>query len=77
MKFILVLLVFVLSAADPCLCWDQAELDLFDLVEEIGENFYDVLHVEEVSEIIWQLGDNNRSFLRPGPPGRAHHSVSV
>lgn len=42
----------LLCTADWCVCWDQAELDLFDLVEEVGENFYDVLHVEQVSVII-------------------------
>ena len=44
-----VLLLSLLCRLDPCACWDQAELDLFDLVEEIGENFYDVLHVDQVS----------------------------
>ncbi len=31
-------------------CWDQEELDLFDLVEEIGEEtiFYDILGVNQV-----------------------------
>lgn len=47
LKSCLVLLTLLYSA-DRCVCWDQAELDLFDLVEEIGENFYDVLHVEQV-----------------------------
>ena len=28
--------------------WDQEELDMFDLVEEINENFYDVLGVLQV-----------------------------
>lgn len=30
------------------LSWEQDELDLFDLIEEVGENFYEVLHVKEV-----------------------------
>ena len=38
------------------MCWDQAELDLFDLVEEIGENFYDVLHVDQVSRLAERAG---------------------
>ena len=38
----------LLLTVDRCRGWDQAELDLFDLVEEVGENFYDVLHVEQV-----------------------------
>lgn len=38
----------LLCSIERCRGWDQAELDLFDLVEEVGENFYDVLHVEQV-----------------------------
>lgn len=47
-KFVLVALA-ILCIPDRCHGWDQAELDLFDLVEEVGENFYDILHVEQVS----------------------------
>lgn len=28
--------------------WDQEQLEIFDLVEEINENFYTVLNVEQV-----------------------------
>lgn len=28
--------------------WDNEELELFDLVEEVNANFYDVLGVEQV-----------------------------
>ena len=31
-----------------CLAWDNAELELFDLVEEVNANFYDVLGVGQV-----------------------------
>lgn len=30
------------------ICWSQAELDMFDLVEEIGDSFYNILQVEKV-----------------------------
>lgn len=30
-------------------CFQSFELDLFDLVEEIGQNFYDVFGVDPVS----------------------------
>lgn len=33
----------------PCMCWEQEELDLFDLVEEIGENFYELMQLDRVS----------------------------
>jgi hypothetical protein len=59
-KFVLVALAFILCTPDPCRGWDQAELDLFDLVEEVGENFYNILHVEQVSEI-------RSEFLIAGP----------
>ena len=42
------LVLAILCTPDLCYGWDQAELDLFDLVEEVGENFYDILHVEQV-----------------------------
>ena len=43
------LAVFVLCAVvTRCLCWDQTELDLFDLVEDIGENFYDIMQLDQV-----------------------------
>ncbi len=31
-------------------CWDQEELDVFDLVEEIGleDNFYEIMGVDQV-----------------------------
>ena len=41
-------LALFLGSVQVCLSWDQDELDLFDLVEEVGESFYEVLHVKEV-----------------------------
>lgn len=32
------------------IAWDSDHLELFDLVEEIGSNFYEVLGVDEVSD---------------------------
>lgn len=45
---------FLSLAVIPCCCWTQGELDLFDLVEEvgIGENFYDLMHIDKVQ--FWQ-----------------------
>ncbi len=31
-------------------CWESYELDLFDLVEEINQNFYEYFDVSPVSE---------------------------
>ena len=42
--------VFILiSTASVGNCWESYELDLFDLIEEVGENFYDVFGVSPVS----------------------------
>lgn len=32
--------------------WDQEELEIFDLVEEINENFYTILKVQQVIEYL-------------------------
>lgn len=29
-------------------CWESYELDLFDLVEEVGQNFYEVFGLNQV-----------------------------
>lgn len=39
--------VFVASV-DFVSAWDQEEFEIFDLVEEINQNFYTVLKVEQV-----------------------------
>ena len=44
----LLLILLLVNAIRQCSCWDHEELDLFDLVEDIGQNFYEVLQVEEV-----------------------------
>ena len=46
----LLLLLSAFLAASPCSCWTQDELDLFDLVEEIGleQDFYSLLQIEKV-----------------------------
>ncbi len=31
-------------------CWENYELDLFDLVEDVNENFYDFFNVKQVNE---------------------------
>ena len=53
-------LVF-LQIIGQCVSWDQVELDLFDLVEEIGENFYDVMQLNQV----WEGSELNDSEVIP------------
>lgn len=43
------LTIFALSV-DNVSAWDQDELEIFDLVEEINQNFYTVLKVDQVSK---------------------------
>lgn len=43
-------LILVVISVDIASAWDQDELDIFDLVEEINENFYTVLKVQQVIE---------------------------
>ena len=44
--FLLLLIVSVNIVS----AWDQDDLDIFDLVEEINDNFYNVLKVQQVIE---------------------------
>ncbi|ROT68300.1 putative dnaJ-like subfamily C member 1-like [Penaeus vannamei] len=48
MARLLTLLALVLVVwALPGHCWDSEEMELFDLVEEVGENFYEVLGISQ------------------------------
>lgn len=41
-------LAFVALFVDNVSAWDQDELEIFDLVEEINQNFYSILKVDQV-----------------------------
>jgi hypothetical protein len=43
------LISILLAGLELSNCWESYELDLFDLVEEIGENFYNVFGLPKVS----------------------------
>lgn len=45
--YALIALAF-LSLVSSAYAWDTEEMEIFDLVEEIGENFYDALGVQQV-----------------------------
>ena len=34
-------------------CWESYELDLFDLVEEVGQNFYEFFGISQVEYSKW------------------------
>lgn len=40
--------LIILSRVFPGKGWTQEELDLFDLVEEVGQNFYDLMQIDQV-----------------------------
>lgn len=46
------LLAVFVASVDFVAAWDQEEFEIFDLVEEINQNFYNVLKVEQVSPFI-------------------------
>ena len=50
----LLLLCFAFNAFKVVKCWDQIDLELFDLVDEIKDNFYGILGVEQVN-IVYHL----------------------
>ena len=55
-------LSLLLSAIGGCWCWNQEQLDLFDLVENIGQSFYEILQVEEVNiDIVVDRGVDTNS----------------
>lgn len=41
------LMAVLVVAASPSLAWDSAELEMFDLVEEINQNFYEVMGIAQ------------------------------
>lgn len=47
LKCLSILLLLAVSANNVS-AWDQEELEIFDLVEEINENFYTILKVQQV-----------------------------
>lgn len=50
MKLVYVLTWTILS--HTAFSWDTDDLELFDLVEEVNRNFYDVLGVPSVSDLL-------------------------
>ena len=47
--FLFVKFLVLLHLTTDVLGWNNDDLELFDLVEEVNQNFYDVLGVTEVS----------------------------
>jgi hypothetical protein len=49
MKIWTLWLLLVILSLDTVQCWDNEELEMFDLVEEVSTNFYTLLGVTEVT----------------------------
>ena len=49
------LLYFILVSAILAVCrgWDTDDLEIFDLVEEVNANFYEVFGISQV--IVWKI----------------------
>ena len=60
MKYWTAWILLVLLTLDGVQCWDNDELEIFDLVEEVNVNFYTLL---DVTEVIYFLILSNISFF--------------
>jgi hypothetical protein len=54
-------LIILFSVFSVCFAWDQSELEIFDLVEEINQNFYDLLGVPQVGQTPTECSRYNNS----------------
>lgn len=45
--------LFTLLCVDNVSAWDQDELEIFDLVEEINQNFYSILKIDQVIRFLF------------------------
>ncbi|XP_076057448.1 uncharacterized protein F54F2.9 [Oratosquilla oratoria] len=50
LKLLYTALVVAVLAQEVC-CWDTEEMEMFDLVEEINENFYEVMGISQNAEL--------------------------
>jgi len=41
--------LILLASISQCICWDQDDLELFDLVEEVNANFYEFFGIEQTA----------------------------
>jgi hypothetical protein len=47
-SFIFISFILLVCSLSVSHCWESFELDLFDLVEEVGQNFYEVFEISKV-----------------------------
>lgn len=51
-KVLLALSLFIIHG---CVAWDQQELGMYDLIEEVNQNFYELFGIEPVSSDFYIL----------------------
>lgn len=51
-RLLLALSLFIIHG---CLAWDQQELGMYDLIEEVNQNFYELFGIEPVSSDIYNF----------------------
>jgi len=44
-------LLLLMLTPQHSLCWDSAEMEVFDVVEEVNTNFYELMGISQVCEI--------------------------
>lgn len=64
MQLVWPLVVLVMVVLPYAHCWDSEELEMFDLVEEVNQNFYEVMGISQVGEMIF-LGSVQCSLYIP------------
>lgn len=52
------LILVILSTSANVHGWDSIDLELFDLVEEVKDNFYGVLGLKQVSTVVYFGGSD-------------------
>jgi hypothetical protein len=64
LNFFIIVLYVLFSNYGTALAWDNIDLELFDLVEEVRTNFYEVLGVPQVSSFfLYKHCFNNFNWL--------------
>lgn len=55
--------VFLLVYVHTCSAWDSDQLEVFDVVDEVKENFYDLLNISKVSVNQYVTSDDEENYF--------------
>lgn len=53
MKISFCVIVCVLLSAKHALCWDSEQLEVFDVVDEVKQNFYELMNITQVYYFVY------------------------